>query len=150
MVTITPYFNISICQLPTYLHYLLFTSTCHSRHKTACHNTPQLKVKGLPAASPHINTKHRRHPRIFAIVIRFLGSQSSHKIPAQYLQLFYNEKTMAHQDQSSTSPYTHVQFDTTMGTFVVELYHRHTPRTCYNMAALAEAGYYNNTVGAMK
>ena len=57
---------------------------------------------------------------------------------------------MAHQDQSSTSPYTHVQFDTTMGTFVVELYHRHTPRTCYNMAALAEAGYYNNTVGAMK
>lgn len=57
---------------------------------------------------------------------------------------------MAHQDQSSTSPYTHVQFDTTMGTFVVELYHRHTPRTCYNMAALAEAGYYNNTVGAMQ
>lgn len=23
---------------------------------------------------------------------------------------------------------------------------RHTPRTCYNIAALAEAGYYNNTI----
>mmetsp|Transcript_36332 Transcript_36332/g.43757 ORF Transcript_36332/g.43757 Transcript_36332/m.43757 type:complete len:183 (-) Transcript_36332:822-1370(-) len=31
------------------------------------------------------------------------------------------------------------------GTFVVELYYRHTPRTCYNMAKLAEVGYYNNT-----
>ena len=24
--------------------------------------------------------------------------------------------------------------------------HRHTPRTCYNIAALAQAGYYNNTI----
>jgi len=44
------------------------------------------------------------------------------------------------------SPYTYVQFDTTMGSFVIELYYRHTPRTCYNIAALAEAGYYNDTV----
>jgi peptidyl-prolyl cis-trans isomerase-like 1 len=29
------------------------------------------------------------------------------------------------------------------GTFVIELYHRHTPRTCYNIAALAHAGYYD-------
>ncbi|KAL3804493.1 hypothetical protein HJC23_002532 [Cyclotella cryptica] len=43
------------------------------------------------------------------------------------------------------TPYTHVQVDTTMGSFVVELYYRHTPRTCYNFAALAEAGYYNGT-----
>lgn len=28
----------------------------------------------------------------------------------------------------------------------MELYHRHTPRTCYNIAALAHAGYYDNTV----
>jgi peptidyl-prolyl cis-trans isomerase-like 1 len=26
------------------------------------------------------------------------------------------------------------------------LYHRHAPRTCYNIAALAHAGYYDNTV----
>lgn len=32
-----------------------------------------------------------------------------------------------------------------MGVFVVELYHRHTPRTCYNVAALAQAGYYDGT-----
>lgn len=47
---------------------------------------------------------------------------------------------------SSEDPYTHVQFDTSIGTFVVELYHRHAPRTCYNMAALADAGYYNGTI----
>mmetsp|Transcript_6937 Transcript_6937/g.15242 ORF Transcript_6937/g.15242 Transcript_6937/m.15242 type:complete len:188 (+) Transcript_6937:99-662(+) len=47
---------------------------------------------------------------------------------------------------NSESPYTHVQFDTTMGSFVIELYHRHTPRTCYNIAALADAGYYNGTI----
>jgi len=29
------------------------------------------------------------------------------------------------------------------GTFVIELYYRHTPKSCHNMAALAEAGYYN-------
>lgn len=40
-------------------------------------------------------------------------------------------------------PWTHVQFDTSIGTFAVELYFNHAPRTCYNMAALANAGYYN-------
>ncbi|KAL3809094.1 hypothetical protein ACHAXA_010615 [Cyclostephanos tholiformis] len=45
-----------------------------------------------------------------------------------------------------SEPYTHVQFDTTVGTFVIELYHRHAPRTCYNLAALAESGYYDNTI----
>ena len=25
----------------------------------------------------------------------------------------------------------------------MELYHRHTPRTCYNIAALAHQGYYD-------
>ncbi len=32
------------------------------------------------------------------------------------------------------------------GTFVVELYHKHTPRTCYNIAALAHAGYYDGVI----
>ncbi|CAB9519995.1 Peptidylprolyl isomerase domain and WD repeat-containing protein 1 [Seminavis robusta] len=44
---------------------------------------------------------------------------------------------------SSSSPWTHVQFDTTIGTFVVELYFNHAPRTCYNMAALANTGYFD-------
>jgi len=47
---------------------------------------------------------------------------------------------------ANTNSYTHVRFDTSIGSFVVELYHRHAPRTCYNMAALADAGYYNNTI----
>jgi peptidyl-prolyl cis-trans isomerase-like 1 len=29
---------------------------------------------------------------------------------------------------------------------VIELYFRHTPKTCHNIAALAAAGYYNNTI----
>lgn len=51
---------------------------------------------------------------------------------------------MANIDPSQ--PYTHVQFNTSVGTFVVELYTRHAPRTCHNMAALAHTGYYNNTL----
>jgi len=42
--------------------------------------------------------------------------------------------------------WTHVQFDTSIGSFVVELYYKHTPRTAYNLAALAHAGYYNGTI----
>lgn len=29
---------------------------------------------------------------------------------------------------------------------MIELYYKHTPRTCYNLAALAHAGYYDDTV----
>jgi cyclophilin family peptidyl-prolyl cis-trans isomerase len=49
---------------------------------------------------------------------------------------------------STTAPstWTHVTFETNIGTFVIELYHQHTPRTCYNIAALAHAGYYNHTI----
>ena len=43
-------------------------------------------------------------------------------------------------------PPTHVRFDTSMGSFTVELYHRHAPRTCHNVAELARSGYYNGTV----
>lgn len=32
------------------------------------------------------------------------------------------------------------------GTFVVELYYKHAPRTCFNMASLAQTGYYNGTI----
>lgn len=48
--------------------------------------------------------------------------------------------------KDNKSSYTHVLFETSHGDFVVELYYRHTPRTCYNMAALAEKGYYDGTV----
>ncbi|GAX27639.1 peptidyl-prolyl cis-trans isomerase-like 1 [Fistulifera solaris] len=49
------------------------------------------------------------------------------------------------ESSSKVAPWTHVQFETSIGTFVIELYYKHTPRTCYNIAALADAGYYNNT-----
>jgi hypothetical protein len=54
--------------------------------------------------------------------------------------------TSAIQEESNINPWTHVKFDTSIGSFVIELYHRHAPRTCYNVAALAHAGYYDNTV----
>mmetsp|Transcript_5802 Transcript_5802/g.12171 ORF Transcript_5802/g.12171 Transcript_5802/m.12171 type:complete len:187 (+) Transcript_5802:220-780(+) len=42
--------------------------------------------------------------------------------------------------------FTHVKFETSAGTFVIELYHRHTPRTCHNIAELSRLGYYDGTV----
>lgn len=47
---------------------------------------------------------------------------------------------------SNASPYTHVQFNTSIGSFTIELYYKHTPKTCHNIGALAEVGYYNNTI----
>lgn len=32
------------------------------------------------------------------------------------------------------------------GSFTVELYYEHAPKTCWNMAELARRGYYNNTI----
>jgi peptidyl-prolyl cis-trans isomerase-like 1 len=32
------------------------------------------------------------------------------------------------------------------GSFTVELYYKHAPRTCHNMSELARSGYYNNTI----
>ena len=57
-------------------------------------------------------------------------------------------KQQQHQTMSSQpgGPYTHVQFETSVGTFCVELYYQHAPRTCHNIAALAATGYYNGTV----
>lgn len=45
----------------------------------------------------------------------------------------------------ANAPFTHVRFDTSIGSFVIELYYNHTPRTCYNIAALAYKGYYDKT-----
>lgn len=49
-------------------------------------------------------------------------------------------------EHDPNAPWSYVRFETSVGTFVVELYHKHAPRTCYNIAALADAGYYNGTV----
>mmetsp|Transcript_10652 Transcript_10652/g.17367 ORF Transcript_10652/g.17367 Transcript_10652/m.17367 type:complete len:164 (+) Transcript_10652:56-547(+) len=39
-----------------------------------------------------------------------------------------------------------IQFETNAGTFTVELYHVHAPKTCYNFTELVKIGYYNGTV----
>mmetsp|Transcript_963 Transcript_963/g.1167 ORF Transcript_963/g.1167 Transcript_963/m.1167 type:complete len:188 (-) Transcript_963:208-771(-) len=49
-------------------------------------------------------------------------------------------------NNNNNMPYTHVQFDTNIGSFTIELYYKHTPRTCHNLGALADSGYYNNTI----
>ncbi|OQS07391.1 peptidyl-prolyl cis-trans isomerase ppi1 [Thraustotheca clavata] len=41
---------------------------------------------------------------------------------------------------------TYVDFETTMGSFTMELYTQHAPRTCKNIAELAKRGYYDNTI----
>ncbi|KAG2485854.1 hypothetical protein HYH03_015437 [Edaphochlamys debaryana] len=39
-----------------------------------------------------------------------------------------------------------VQIDTSLGTFTVELYYKHAPRTCKNFEELAKKGYYDGTI----
>ena len=39
-----------------------------------------------------------------------------------------------------------VQIKTSLGTFEVELYTKHCPKTCKNFLELSKKGYYNNTV----
>jgi hypothetical protein len=38
------------------------------------------------------------------------------------------------------------QIDTTMGSFTVELYYKHAPKTVDNFVKLADKGYYDGTV----
>ncbi|KAI6181311.1 Peptidyl-prolyl cis-trans isomerase [Aphelenchoides besseyi] len=47
---------------------------------------------------------------------------------------------------SSAQSAPFVKFTTSMGTFVVELYWQHAPKTCQNMAELARSGYFDNTI----
>jgi peptidyl-prolyl cis-trans isomerase-like 1 len=44
------------------------------------------------------------------------------------------------------APQEEVTIHTTMGTFTVELYPSHAPKTCKNFAELARRGYYDNTI----
>jgi peptidyl-prolyl cis-trans isomerase-like 1 len=39
-----------------------------------------------------------------------------------------------------------VEIKTSMGSFVVELYQQHAPKTCKNFTDLARRGYYNGTI----
>ena len=39
-----------------------------------------------------------------------------------------------------------VEIKTTMGTFVVELYINHAPKTCKNFIELSKRGYYDGTI----
>lgn len=61
-----------------------------------------------------------------------------------YHRITMTEETPAG-TSSQSSPWTHVLFETSAGSFVVELYYKHTPRTAYNLAALANNGYYDDT-----
>ena len=41
---------------------------------------------------------------------------------------------------------TEVTFNTTTGSFTVELYYKHAPRACHNFVELARTGYYSGTI----
>ena len=43
-------------------------------------------------------------------------------------------------------PATIVDFETSVGTFSVELYAQHAPRTCFNFAELAKIGEFSQDV----
>ncbi|CBK23335.2 uncharacterized protein [Blastocystis hominis] len=38
---------------------------------------------------------------------------------------------------------THIQFETSVGPFVLELYYNHAPKTCENFIGLVKKGFYN-------
>lgn len=40
----------------------------------------------------------------------------------------------------------HMTFDTSAGSFTVELYNQHAPNACHNFQELCKSGYYNNTI----
>jgi hypothetical protein len=46
---------------------------------------------------------------------------------------------------SKAQQFSHVTFETSAGSFTVELYSRHAPKTCLNLSQLARIGYYDNT-----
>ncbi|GKY99402.1 hypothetical protein MPSEU_000894900 [Mayamaea pseudoterrestris] len=46
----------------------------------------------------------------------------------------------------ASAPWTHVQFETSIGVFVIELYYKHCPRSSYNVASLANAKYYDGQI----
>ena len=39
----------------------------------------------------------------------------------------------------------YVQVDTTLGSFVLELYVNHAPKSCFNIETLAKIGYYDDS-----
>lgn len=45
----------------------------------------------------------------------------------------------------SMSDSTKIEITTTLGSFTVELYTRHAPKTCENFTILAQRGAYNGT-----
>eukprot|EP01080_Neovahlkampfia_damariscottae_P009362 gene9362-1573_t len=47
---------------------------------------------------------------------------------------------------SSEKTYKFVKLTTSVGEIEIELYYEHAPKTCYNFGALAENGYYDNTI----
>lgn len=68
------------------------------------------------------------------MICRYFDYLLSPPIPLRWLEL---------QISLLTYRYAFSSWKTKQGSFVVELYHKHTPRTCYNIAALAHAGYYD-------
>ena len=72
---------------------------------------------------------------------RFLQTKKF-PLPISHVEVLFSAMS-TEQQVNPNLPWSYVRFDTSIGSFVVELYHRHTPRTCYNIAALANAGYYD-------
>jgi len=56
----------------------------------------------------------------------------------------YSSRTLSTMVESVGAPL--VSVETTIGTFTVELYYKHAPKTCKNFLELSKKGYYNNVV----
>jgi peptidyl-prolyl cis-trans isomerase-like 1 len=47
---------------------------------------------------------------------------------------------------SEQQTYPDVEFKTSCGTIVFELYYKHAPKTCYNFVELTKKGFYKDTI----
>ena len=46
----------------------------------------------------------------------------------------------------TSTPTTIIDIDTSIGSFSVELYNQHAPKTCFNFSELAKIGYYDGCI----
>jgi hypothetical protein len=48
-------------------------------------------------------------------------------------------------EEEEKKTWKYVQVETSMGSFELELYYKHAPKTCFNFGELANQSYFNNT-----
>ncbi len=75
-------------------------------------------------------------------------SEASGARPARrpLLALLWPSLSLSHSTTHTHSTMTRVEITTSLGSFTLELYTGHAPKTCHNFVELARRGYYDGTI----